>query len=319
MKLAVLFVIVLLLDYIFGDPISIPHPISFIGKMIKYYEKLLRRTKLPLFFCGFLLLTGSIVIVTVILSLMLFVANRIHPVVGEFVAVYLMYTSMAATCLKREVYKVRDALFSGDLAKSRQMIGYLVGRDTQNLSEKEIIRATVETTAENTVDGILAPMFYLIIGFLLGIPVQMVFIYKTINTLDSMVGYIQEPYREIGFFSAKCDDMANFLPARLGSLFMLLGGGIIGYHMGHGWKILLRDRRNHKSPNCGYPESVVAGLLEIQLGGTNTYFNEILVKPTIGDGVHALETRHIKDATLIMYASEVVMGLFGVAVLLFCK
>lgn len=315
MERILFFMLVLVLDFIFGDPVSIPHPISYIGKMIKNYETLLRRTRIPLHWCGLLLLLLSLATVSFVISLLLFVAGLMHPRVVDLISIYLMYTSLAATCLKREVFKVYEALQKKDLSLARQLIGYLVGRDTTKLSESEIIRATVETTAENTVDGILAPMFYLGLGFLLGIPVQMVFIYKTINTLDSMVGYLQEPYREIGFFSAKTDDIANYLPARIGSICMLMGGGFLGYPLLHGWKILKRDRRNHKSPNCGYPEATVAGLLQVQIGGTNTYFNEVVYKPTIGDAVKPLTIEHIKATTRIMYASEFVLGMVCAVVL----
>ncbi|MBC7958895.1 MAG: cobalamin biosynthesis protein CobD, partial [Vallitaleaceae bacterium] len=214
-----------------------------------------------------------------------------------------------------EVMKVYSALKADDLSEGRRFVSYLVGRDTQNLNKEQVTRAAVETAAENTVDGILAPLFFMVIGLIFGVPVQAVFLYKTINTLDSMVGYIQEPYREIGFFSAKTDDVFNYIPARIGSVFMLLGGAFLGYDFKNGKRILIRDRRNHKSPNCAYPESVVAGLLGIQMGGTNQYFNQTLVKPTIGDASRSIEIEDIPASLKIMVASQVVMLLICIGVL----
>jgi adenosylcobinamide-phosphate synthase len=146
-------------------------------------------------------------------------------------------------------------------------------------------------------------------------PVQAVFLYKTVNTLDSMVGYIQEPYREIGFFSAKCDDVLNYFPARIGSLCMLIAGASLGYSRSNGWLVLKRDRRQHKSPNCGYPEAVVAGLLRIQIGGSNTYFDEVVVKPTIGDELKPLDGEDIHKTIRIMYGSELILVILSVLVL----
>lgn len=307
MEKIILLLMAVILDFIFGDPVNVPHPISYIGKMIHRYEKGLRKTGWSLRFCGLLLLIMSTCSVTLIISVVLYVAHKIHPILYFVVTVYLLYTSLAATCLSTEVRKVYQALKGKNINEARRFISYLVGRDTTNLTEHEITRAAVETAAENTVDGILAPLMYLFIGLLFQVPVQAVFLYKTINTLDSMVGYMQEPYREIGFFSAKCDDLFNYIPARIGSLCMLLGGGLLGYNIKQGVKILIRDRRNHKSPNCGYPESAVAGLLQIQMGGTNTYFNEVVVKPTMGDPVKPLLPEHILQTTKIMYASEACM------------
>jgi adenosylcobinamide-phosphate synthase len=313
-KISIL-VIAVVLDLIFGDPVNIPHPISYIGKMIHSYEKGLRKSSLPLRLCGFLLLLLSTSTVVLLLTGILFLANRIHPWLHYGITVYLVYTALAATCLNREVRKVYIALKEKKLPEARRFISYLVGRDTTNLTEHEITRAAVETAAENTVDGVLAPLMFLFVGLLLDVPVQAVFLYKTINTLDSMVGYMQEPYREIGFFSAKTDDIANYIPARIGSLFMVLGGGLLGFAMTNGLKIVVRDRRNHKSPNCGYPESAVAGLLQIQMGGTNTYFNEVVVKPTMGDPIQPLQIDHILQTIHIMYASELCMVVTYIVIL----
>ncbi len=304
-----------LLDWIFGDPITIPHPISFIGKGIHYLEKGIRKSGMPLKLGGFFLLILSAGSVVGFITGLLYVANLIHPWLRLLITIYLLYTSLAAKCLRVEVMKVYNALKAGSLLEGRRFVSYLVGRDTQNLNEEEVIKAAVETAAENTVDGVLAPLFYILIGLIFNVPVQAVFLYKTVNTLDSMVGYIQEPYREIGYFSAKTDDVLNYIPARIGSICMLMGGAVLGYDLKNGIRMLMRDRRNHKSPNCGYPESTVAGLLGIQMGGTNRYFNEILVKPTIGDAHRPIELKDIPATLRIMYASQVVMFLICLGLL----
>jgi adenosylcobinamide-phosphate synthase len=305
-----------LLDWIFGDPIKIPHPIGFIGKGIHWLEKGIRKSGLSLKLGGLFLLILSTGSVVGFITALLYVANSINPWLRIFVTIYLLYTSLAAKCLRVEGMKVFNALKAGNLSEGRRFVSYLVGRDTQNLDEDEVIRAAVETAAENTVDGVLAPLFYMVIGLVFDFPVQAVFLYKTINTLDSMVGYIQEPYREIGFFSAKTDDVFNYIPARIGSLFMLVGGAVLRYDLKNGIRILVRDRRNHKSPNSGYPESTVAGLLGIQMGGTNRYFNETMVKPTIGDADRPIDFKDIPATLRIMYASQGVMLLICLALLI---
>jgi len=298
---------VVILDYIFGDPHWIPHPIAIIGRIIKGYEILIRKSSIPLRLGGFLLAIGTILTVISLINLILYIAVTIHPVLHLMTTIYFLYTSLAAKCLHIESNKVYNSLKYENIKEARRQLSYLVGRDTSQLSEKEIIRGAVETVSENTIDGVLAPTIYMLVGFLFGMPVQLVFLYKTINTLDSMVGYTNEYYRDIGYSSAKLDDFTNYIPARLGSILMLIAGGLLGYDLKNGFKILMRDRRNHKSPNCGYPESAVAGLLNIEIGGANIYFGEKIYKPTIGDKNKELELRHIKDAIKIMYCSQLIL------------
>ena len=178
----------------------------------------------------------------------------------------------------------------------------IVGRDTSVLDAAGVTRAAVETIAENTSDGVIAPMLYTAIGGpVLG------FVYKAVNTMDSMVGYIYEPYTDFGRCAAKIDDFFNWLPARIGSWFMLAAGRLLGYDTERGRKIYRRDRRNHKSPNSGHPESVVAGLLGVQLGGTNVYFGHVMKKPTIGDAVYPLSVKDITDTVGITAVSELML------------
>lgn len=307
MDSSILLLIVVALDFILGDPPNWPHPIKWIGLSISRYEKAIRKSGLNLRMGGFILTLLSLTTVLTVSTLILKVAQLIHPLLEIIITIYLLYTSIAAKCLDVEAKKVYKAVHKKDIEKSRKMLSYLVGRDTSQLDFEEVIRGVVETVAENTIDGVLAPLFYMGIGFYFGVPVQFALGYKVINTLDSMVGYLQEPYIEIGYASAKLDDIANYIPARIGSLFMVLAGGLLGYNVKQGFKVLIRDRRNHKSPNCGYPESAVAGLLKIQLGGTNTYFGQRVYKPTIGDKDTPLTAKHIINTIKIMYGAEFLM------------
>ncbi|MDO5432284.1 adenosylcobinamide-phosphate synthase CbiB [Eubacterium sp.] len=300
------------LDRLIGDPAWIPHPIVYIGKLVGFLTKKLNKGKARKF-KGLILWVLTIVITGAVILAVQYIAYRLNIVLFYVVNLYLLSTTIAAKCLQEEVMKVYDALRDKDIPKARTMVGYLVGRDTQELQEGGIVRATVETTAENTIDGVLAPIFYMIIGVVLWVfvpfinPLLLAMLYKAVNTMDSMVGYVQEPYKDFGYFPAKIDDIANFVIARIGSWFMLIGGLFLGYRVGEGQRIYARDRKNHKSPNSGHPESVVAGLLGVQLGGTNLYFGQTLEKPTIGDAGRILAYEDIKDTISIMFSSEVVM------------
>ena len=314
-----LIVLGVVIDWIIGDPSYLPHPIILIGKTIDFLNKKINRGNYRKF-KGFILLILIMGLTAFTVLGIQFLFYQISFLLYTLVNLYLITLSLAAKTLAQEVLKVMEALKSGDLEQSRIQVGYLVGRDTSSLNEKEIIRAIIETTAENTIDGILAPIFYLFLGAFLGIPwlnpVVLVMLYKAVNTLDSMVGYIQEPYKDIGFASAKFDDVINFLPARLGSLFMLVAGFFMGYSVEEGYRIFKRDRLNHKSPNSANSESVVAGLLGIQLGGTNEYFGEILKKPTIGDDKCVIDPQDIRQTVSIMYGSEIIVMLFSILVVI---
>lgn len=293
------------LDLIIGDPPNWPHPVRLIGFLIRRYEIFFRSIKfLPLKLGGFFLTALTLLTVVLILNSVLAIASRLNPVFYKIVSSYLLFTTIAARCLHIEAKKVSTALKEGELDKARKLLSYLVGRDTDRLDDAGVIRGVVETVAENTIDGVLAPLFYILIGTFFAIPVQMAFLYKTINTMDSMLGYLHEPYKEIGFASAKLDDLANYIPARIGSFLMLIAGIILGYDGSKGLQILLRDRRNHKSPNAAYSEAVVAGLLNIQLGGSNNYFGQKVYKPTIGDANLSVSLANITDTVKIMYLAE---------------
>ncbi|MGL4773979.1 MAG: adenosylcobinamide-phosphate synthase CbiB [Clostridium sp.] len=294
--------IAVILDLIFGDPYGFPHPVIYMGKLIKALEKKFRKASKSdreLKNYGGLIFI-IVVFVVFILSfgvLYLFSFNKILLLLGNS---FLLYTTLAAKCLKDEANKVYDALREKNIEKARVRVSYIVGRDTTELNEKEIIRATVETVAENASDGVIAPMFYGLIG---GAPLAMV--YKGINTMDSMLGYLTEEFKYIGYFPAKLDDVANFLPARITGVMMCFCAPFFKGSVLNSLKIMWRDRKNHKSPNCAYPEGAAAGVFKIQLGGTNVYFGEVIYKPTIGDNINTLEINHIKKCNRLMIGSEI--------------
>ena len=292
-------VIAFILDQIFADPISIPHPVVYIGKLISNLEKKLlvesdkKRTKK---IKGYLLTFMVVSITFTFFSSISFIAGKINPILKWIVDVYFMYTAIATKCLKQEALKVYEEIKSKNIENARTKLSYIVGRDTKNLDFNQITKAVIETVAENTVDGVTAVLFYAAIG---SMPLAMA--YKAINTLDSMVGYKNDKYEDFGFASAKLDDIANFIPARLTSILMIISTIFTKTNFRNSIKICIRDRKNHKSPNCAYPESVVAGALGIKLGGSHYYFNKQVYKPTIGDEINQINEEQIKKSIEIMF------------------
>lgn len=308
----------LIIDFLAGDPYWFPHPVRFIGKYISWFEKLVRRvtgtaTGLKL---GGILLTITTVALTYLLSYaILHYAARISIWLYYFLNILLMYTCLAAKCLATEGMKIFTLLDEGKTAEARKQLSYIVGRDTENLDESEITRAAVETVAENTSDGVIAPLLYMFIG---GAPLALA--YKAVNTLDSMVGYKNDKYLQLGWASAKLDDLANFIPARLTAFFIVAAAYLMQLDAKRSFGIIGRDHGNHSSPNCGYPEAAVAGALGVQLGGTNMYFGQPVYKPTIGDADRPLTKDDIKATNRIMYEATVVaLFIFSAAVMLWEK
>lgn len=289
-----------IMDLVFGDPYWFPHPVRFIGKLISKTEKFIRKhakSEKSLKYWGILMWLVPVVTTAIVTALIVKIAS-FNKYVEIFVSAFIIYTTLSTKCLKDEATKIYKVLETGDIKKSRVQLSYIVGRDTTNLSQSEIIRATVETVAENTVDGTISPMFY---GFLFG-PVGAM-TYKAINTLDSMVGYKNDKYLNLGCVSAKLDDVANFIPARLTAIFMPLGAFLCGMNGLNSFKIAIRDRKNHKSPNCAFAEGAAAGAIGVQLGGTNIYFGQEVYKPTIGDKKRELENYDIVRMNKLMYAT----------------
>ncbi len=295
-------IIAVILDFIIGDPYSFPHPVKLMGNIINFEEKQARKwskSKSGLKIAGFLIVFINITL-GFLFPFILLKCLKEYKIIYMIVNTYLIYTCMAARSLHYEADKVSQALEKG-IEYGRDRLRYIVGRDTKDLSEEEIIKATVETVAENTSDGVIAPLLFIMI---LGAPGGL--LYKFVNTMDSMLGYMDEKYIDIGRFPAKVDDVFNFIPARITSLLMIVGS-IGRFNTKQGIKIMIRDRKNHKSPNAIYPEATVSGLLGIRLGGDNYYHGLLVKKPTIGDATFAVDNKSISNTIEIMYRSELVL------------
>lgn len=284
-----------ILDAILGDPKKFPHIVRMMGSMITGLER-----RLPKSFGGGLILLLLVSAISAGLPfVILLLLYRISPVVGFVLESLLCWQLLAAKSLKTESMKVYYSLVNrtGD---ARQKLAMIVGRDTDSLDEEGIIKATVETVAESTGDGIIAPLFYMTFG---GAPLAC--LYKAVNTLDSMVGYKNEKYMDFGRVSAKTDDVLNYFPARISALLMIGAAFLKGYDGKNAWKIWRRDRRKHESPNSAQTESACAGALGIQLAGPARYFGKLKDKPYIGDKRWEVEPDHIIKANSLMYTTAI--------------
>jgi adenosylcobinamide-phosphate synthase len=297
------------LDLVLGDPRALPHPVVAIGRLVSMLESLLRRFCKNLRLAGVVLLVTTVGVTYAVAALLLKAAYAVSPDAGFVVGLYIAWVSLAARSLHVESGKVAQALERGDLAGARLALSYIVGRETAQLEETEIVRGAVETVAENTGDGVIAPLFYLLLG---GPPLAIA--YKAVNTLDSMVGYKNERYLDLGWASARFDDLANYLPARLTGLLMTLAAPICALSGSGAWRVLRRDCRNHASPNSGFPEAAAAGALGVRLGGPNSYFGQVVEKPTIGDSSRPLSLAAYGGVVRLMYCSEalLLLGWFAV-------
>ena len=300
-----------LLDLLLGDPEWLYHPVRLIGKLITFLEKRLRarggnlrRSAVILTAVTVLTTMGAAALVLGLLALW----GRVPLFVGM---VLLDWMGIAVTCMAKEARDVGKALEKG-LPDARKQVARIVGRDTGKLNGEEIVKATVETVAENTTDGVVSPLFWA----LLGGPVLM-WGFKAANTLDSMVGYMDEKYRDIGWSSAKLDDLMNYIPARLTALLMVCAAFLTGLDGRNAFRIVRRDHANHNSPNCAWSEAAAAGALHIQLGGTHEYFGKPVEKPTIGDPDRPAERDDIRKANRLLYVTSGLMILIAAAGLLF--
>ena len=290
------------LDLLLGDPRALPHPVVAIGRMIAFLESPLRRLFKNARLAGIALLATTVGVVYALAALLLKAAYLIAPEAGFLLGLYIAWVSLAARSLHVESGKVAKALQRRDLPGARLALSYIVGRETDRLDEPEIIRGAVETVAENTGDGVIAPLFFLMLG---GPPLAIA--YKAVNTLDSMVGYKNERYLHFGWASARFDDLANYLPARLTGLLMVLAAPICALSGSGAWRIMRRDCCNHSSPNSGFPEAAAAGALGVRLGGSNRYFGKVVEKPTIGDPSTPLTLAAYGGAVRLMYCSEALL------------
>jgi adenosylcobinamide-phosphate synthase len=292
------------LDLILGDPRRLPHPVVGIGMMISGMEKFLRRLVSNERLGGVLLLFVVVGTTYVLAAFLLKEAYSVSHYLGFAVAIWLSFTCLALRSLHRESKLVADRLCSGDLDGARRYLSRIVGRDTDRLDAQDIWRALVETVAENTSDGVIAPLFYLMLGGpALGLA------YKAVNTLDSMVGYKNERYMWFGWASARFDDLANWGPARITGTLMTAVAPLLGLSGRNAMRIMFRDGRNHSSPNSGIPEAAAAGALGVRLGGANRYFGVLVEKPTIGDSTDDLSVESYRGAVRLMYASTALFAL----------
>ncbi|MHA0857156.1 adenosylcobinamide-phosphate synthase CbiB [Paenibacillus sp. CMAA1364] len=306
------------LDLIIGDPRSIPHPVIGMGKGIKQIEKLIRRhvshpglmqkagILLPVIVVG-----GSLLITWVLLRTL----YMIHPWLSVVLEVVLIATTIATKGLKDAGMEVYDHLKRGDLPAARQALGMIVGRDTDHLDESEVVRGTVETMAENIVDAIVSPLFYAFIG---GAPLAIA--YRAINTLDSMVGYKNDKYINLGWASARLDDVANFIPARITGMLLVVSSWLLRLDYKGSYRTIIHDARLHPSPNSGYPESAVAGALGIRLGGENTYhgvvsfraYMGVLSRPLSKDDIQSTGWLMIMSSLLFLVLCSIVVWGLGI-------
>ena len=289
------------LDLLLGDPAWLYHPVCVIGKYISWCEKKLRARGGDLRRSAVLLTASTVLVTTAAAGLLIFLSGLLGRVPRLIVMALLDWMGLSAKCLAQEAVGVERALGRGVEAGRRQ-VARIVGRDTAALSEREVVCATIETVAENTTDGVISPMAY----GLLGGPVLM-WAFKASSTLDSMVGYLDEKYRDIGWSSAKLDDVWNYLPARLTGCLLSLGAALCGLDGKSAFRIMRRDHRNHKSPNCAWSEAAAAGALHVQLGGTHLYFGKPVAKPTIGDDLRAPKREDIRATVRMMYAASGLM------------
>ncbi|MBW2056140.1 MAG: cobalamin biosynthesis protein CobD [Deltaproteobacteria bacterium] len=298
-------IIAYLADLIFGDPRWLPHPVVMMGKGIALSERLLLRpglTERGKKWAG-CVLVGLVVGGTWVLAEgSLRLARCYDWRLGVAVSIFLAYTTLATRSLGREASSVVERLGAGDTTGARKRLAGLVSRDTRHLDDSEICRAVVETVAENTSDGIVAPLFYLGIG-----GPALALAYKAVNTLDSMVGYRNSRYLDFGWASARLDDAANFLPSRITALLIVW----VSFVLGRDWKKALetawREGRNHESPNAGFPEAAVAGALGIRLGGPSVYFGEVLQKPYIGKAFEPVSVQRAGESIGIMFGVSLAM------------
>ena len=301
-----------ILDLILGDPYCFPHPVRLIGNEISGLEKLLygkeneKKGKIA---------KGAFLTIIVLLSVaiasvsILWISYRLHFLLGIIVESIMCYQVLATKCLKDESMKVYKALTKGDVEAARTAVSMIVGRDTRVLDDMGITKAAVETVAENTSDGVIAPLMYLCIGG----PV-LAFLYKAVNTMDSMIGYKNDRYYYFGRVAAKLDDVVNYIPARVSAYLMMVAAGLSGMDVAGAYRIHKRDSRAHASPNSAQTESVCAGALGIRLAGDAVYFGKLVKKPYIGDDIRPIQYDDIKKANRLLYGTAILMLILGMGI-----
>ena len=290
-----------LLDLLLGDPEWLYHPVCIVGRYISFMEKRLRRRGGDLRKSAVFLTASTVLLTMAVVGLLLWVLSLLGRIPLLIGMALLNWMGVAVTCMAKEARGVEKALARG-VEAGRTQVARIVGRDTQSLNEEEIIKATVETVAENTTDGVISPLLYAAIGG----PV-LLWGFKAASTLDSMVGYLDEKYRDIGWASARLDDVLNYIPARITALLMCLSAFLTGMDGRNALRIVRRDHANHKSPNCAWSEAAAAGAMHIQLGGTHDYFGKPVEKPAIGDDDRPVRREDIGRANRLLYVTSALM------------
>jgi len=309
MNSGIIIFLAFLIDILLGDPARPTHPIVIIGKFIEKLEKRLRRvsaTPRNYRIAGVILWFSTVTIAYSITYLIIKIAHNFSPWIGYGVSAWLTYTTLAVRCLADEALGIYREIKKKDIEQARKRLACIVGRDTYNLPLEEICRATVETVAENTIDGIISPLMYAFIG---GAPLAMA--YKAVNTLDSMVGYKNEKYEHMGWFSARMDDVANYVPARVGGVLMLIASSLMKLDVKGGIKTVLSDAKKHKSPNSGIPEAVAAGVLGIRLGGWNSYGGVLCFREYMGEKLREIQPEDIKTTVKLSFLSAIIGLIVG--------
>lgn len=296
-----------ILDLIFGDPAWFGHPVRVIGRLIEKFEPFLRSRIKNERIAGVVLALVVIGLTWSFCFILIRQASLLNKYLGSALSIFFIYTALAVKDLKMQSQRVYFALKNNDLALARKNLSLIVGRDTHNLNQQEITRATIETVSENTLDGIISPLFYAFLG---GAPLALA--YKAVNTLDSMVGHKNEKYSNFGWASAKLDDAANFIPARLCVLLLPAASALLAKNGLNSFRMALRDGRKNPSPNSGIPQAAVAGALGIQLGGMNFYNSQPVFKEVIGDNINPLGIGQIKESIKISFVCSLLGLICGI-------
>ena len=301
------------LDLVVGDPHGAPHPVRWMGRAIEAAEPRFRGLPIPLTVAGTLFAITLVAVTCILVWAAIWWAERLHPALGSGVTVVAVYFCISTNDLVGSALAVERALEDGGIDGARRKLAMIVGRDVRRLDETGVVRATVETVAENLVDGVMAPLFFAAVG---GAPLALA--YKMVNTLDSMVGYKNEQYRDFGRSAARIDDGANFIPARLSVPVIALAARLLG---GDGWRTMktgFSQGRRHSSPNAGFPEAAFAGALGVRLGGPNVYYGSLVDKPFIGESFGEVRSPDIaKSCQLMVAASMIWMIAAAVATMIF--
>jgi len=294
MRLEMHILIAVAADLVLGDPRWLPHPVGGVAWVAQRLETVTRRTMSDRA-AGFITAFLTYGIVGAVAIAVIWLADAVHPLAGEGAGIWMIYAAIATRDLVNHSMAVYRPLASGDLAEARRRVAWMVGRDTQDLNEAGAARAAIESVAESTVDGIGAPLFWAVLAGPVGAVV-----YRAINTLDSMFGHKNDRYLRFGWAAARMDDLANYLPARITGPLMAMAALLLGRRGLRVFRVMLRDRRKHDSPNAGITEAAMAGALGVQLGGTNYYNGQPLVKPTLGDATAPPAACHIPMANVLM-------------------